>query len=338
MSTLTSTFPTLVDVTKRMEPGGKIAMIAEVLTKYLPILEDMAWVEGNLPTGHRYVSRSALPGLTWRQFNQGVDASLSKTEQYDETCGMLEGYSKVDVDLAKLNGNEQAYRFSEDQAFIQAMNVEVGTGLFYHSISTAPEKFTGFTPRLNSTSLNDITNPMSLSQLVIGDATASGSDQTSIWLIGWGPETVFGIFPKGSVAGLQSRDLSEQLVNDANNKQFLAWVTRWQWKLGLCVRDFRYLSRCCNIDTSAWKEDLSAGADIAMRMQDMISSLYDTTTVRPVFYMNRACYNMLNKQLVKRQANWLEWIDGPNGRRIPAYMGIPIKFVDSIASNEAVVS
>lgn len=337
MGTISSSFPTLVDVTKRLDPNGGIAYIAEVLSKYNPILEDMAWVEGNLPTGHRYTARAALPGLTWRRFNQGVDPTTSKTEQYDEPCGMLEGYSKVDVDLAKLNGNEAAFRLSEDQAFIQAMNVEVATGLFYHSVGTAPEKFTGLTPRLNSTTTNDITNPMAVSQLVTGDATASGNDQTSIWLIGWSPETVFGIYPKGSVGGLQSEDLGRQLVLDANNKQFLAWVTRWQWKLGLCVRDFRYVSRCCNIDTSAWKEDLSAGADLAMRMQDMIASIYSLENCRPVFYMNRATFNMLNKQLVKRQANWLEWLDA-GGRRIPAYMGIPIKYVDAITSTEAVVS
>lgn len=337
MGTISSSFPTLVDVTKRLDPNGGIAYIAEVLSKYNPILEDMAWVEGNLPTGHRYTARAALPGLTWRRFNQGVDPTTSKTEQYDEPCGMLEGYSKVDVDLAKLNGNEAAFRLSEDQAFIQAMNVEVATGLFYHSVGTAPEKFTGLTPRLNSTTTNDITNPMAVSQLVTGDATASGNDQTSIWLIGWSPETVFGIYPKGSVGGLQSEDLGRQLVLDANNKQFLAWVTRWQWKLGLCVRDFRYVSRCCNIDTSAWKEDLSAGADLALRMQDMIASIYSLENCRPVFYMNRATFNMLNKQLVKRQANWLEWLDA-GGRRIPAYMGIPIKYVDAITSTEAVVS
>jgi hypothetical protein len=337
MATIASTFPTLVDVTKRLDPQGNISRIAEVLSKYMPILDDMAWVEGNLPTGHRYTSRSALPGLTWRRFNQGVDPTVSKTEQYDEPCGMLEGYSKVDVDLAKLNGNEQAFRYSEDQAFVQAMNIEVGTGLFYHSVASAPEKFTGLTPRLNSSTANDITNPMSVSQLVLAEpyATVTDLNCTSVWLVGWSPETVFGIFPKGSVGGLQSEDLGRQLILDSNNKQFLAYVTRWQWKMGLVVRDFRYLSRIANIDTSRWKEDLTAGPDLAMRMQDAYSSIFNPAAVRLCWYMNRATYNMLNKQLVKRQANWLEWIDDGRRGRIPAYMGVPIKFVDTLLSTES---
>jgi hypothetical protein len=72
-------------------------------------------------------------------------------------------------------------------------------------------------------------------------------------------------------------------------------------------------------------------------MQDAISKIYNLDVVRPVFYMNRATYAMLNKQLVVRQANWLEWLD-QGGRRIPAYMGIPIKYVDAITSTESVVS
>jgi hypothetical protein len=335
MATITSQFPTLADVTKRLNPGGGIDQIVEMLEKYLPILGDMAWQEGNLPTGHRYTSRTSLPSLTWRRFNQGVDGSRSTTDQYEESCGMLEGFSKVDVDLAKLNGNEKAFRLSEDKAFVQSFNIEVSTGIFYHSVATAPEKFTGLTPRFNATTGNP-----AAAQIIKADATASGNDQTSIWLMGWSESTVFGIFPKGSQAGLASEDLGRILVNDGSTpaKQYLAYVTRWQWKLGLCVQDYRYVARICNIDTSAWKEDLTAGADLAMRMQDAMSAIYSLDVVRPVFYMNRATCNMLNKQLVKRQANWLEWITTQNGRRLPAFMGIPIVYVDAITSTEAVVS
>lgn len=333
MATITSTFPTLVDVTKRLEPNGSVAMIAELLQKYLPILDDMAWQEGNLPTGHRYTSRTALPSMTWRRYNQGLDPVVSKTEQYDEVCGMLEGYSKVDVDLAKLNGNEAAFRLSEDKAFIQAMNIAVANALFYESVTNSPERVTGLTPRLNKISGS---TDSAVSQIVVGDAAAAGNDQTSIWLIGWSPETIFGIYPKASQAGLLTEDLGRQLVLDSNSKQFLAYVTRWQWKLGLCVRDYRFISRICNIDTSNWKEDLSAGADLAMRMLDAIATIFNMDIVRPVFYMNRAAFSMLNKQLVKRQANWLEWVDA-GGRRIPQFYGVPIKFIDAITSTEAPV-
>jgi hypothetical protein len=208
----------------------------------------------------------------------------------------------------------------------------------YSSVIANPEQITGFTPRLNAISGN--TDP-SVNQIV-NCSGATANAQTSIWLIGWSPETVFGIFPKGSVGGIQTEDLGRQLVLDSNSKQFLAFVTRWQWKLGLCVKDYRFVSRACNIDVAGLKEDLTSGADLALRMLDMIAKLYNLDTVRPVFYMNRNTFSMLNKQLVKRQANWLEWLDGAEsgkpGRRLPAFFGIPIKYLDSILNTEAVVS
>lgn len=334
MAVVGNTFPTILDIAKRMDPDGGIASIVEAMVKYNPILEDIAWQEGNLPTGHRYTSRTALPSLFWRRFNQGVQRSKSLTEQNDETCGMLEGFSQVDEDLAALNGNEVAFRASEDMAFLQAMNLEVATGLFYHSVVNNPEKFQGLTPRFNATAGNP-----AASQIIKADGTASGNDQTSIWLIGWSANTIFGIFPKGSQAGLKQEDLGKQLVSDgaATPGQYVAYTTKWQWKMGMVVRDWRYIVRICNIDTGAWKADLTAGADLVLAMLDAYAAVFEMNTVNPVFYMNRAAYSMLNKQLVKKgTVNLLEYVDR-GGRRIPSFYGIPIRIVDAITNTEATV-
>ena len=333
MAAIGSLYPTLTDVVKRTDPDESISQVAELLNKTNPILQDIAFKEGNLATGHRYTGRTALPPVGWRKFNAGVAAGKSGTEQYDETCGMLEGFSIIDEALANLNGNAAAFRADEDSAFMTALNIEVATGLFYHDTSTNPEKFLGLSPRLGATSGN-----AAAAQIIKADATASGADQTSIWLVGWSPQTVFGIFPKGSKGGLSSTDLGRQLITDGSGNRYTAWVTKYSWQLGLCVRDWRYIVRICNIDTSAWKADLSAGADLVLSMLDAIAALFDLNSVQPVFYMNRACYSMLNKQLAKKATvNYLEYIER-GGARIPAFMGIPIRIVDAITSTEAVVS
>jgi hypothetical protein len=46
------------------------------------------------------------------------------------------------------------------------------------------------------------------------DAGGTGSDNTSIWLKVWGDNTVHGVFPKGSKAGLQHNHLGEQTLID----------------------------------------------------------------------------------------------------------------------------
>ena len=45
---------TLMDFAKRSEPDGKIQKIIELLAKENPVLKDMLWLEGNLPTGAPY--------------------------------------------------------------------------------------------------------------------------------------------------------------------------------------------------------------------------------------------------------------------------------------------
>ena len=71
MSALAASHPTLLDLAKRLDPDGKIDVIAEILTQENPILEDMNFVEGNLPTGHRTTIRTGLPTPTWRKLLVG---------------------------------------------------------------------------------------------------------------------------------------------------------------------------------------------------------------------------------------------------------------------------
>lgn len=62
----------LVDVAKMLDPSGNIAPVAEILNESNPIIEDIPWKEGNLPTGHRITQRASIPQPTWRRLNSGV--------------------------------------------------------------------------------------------------------------------------------------------------------------------------------------------------------------------------------------------------------------------------
>ena len=194
MATLASNVLTLADFAKRVDPDGKVPSIVELLSQSNEILQDTLWMEGNLPTGHRTTVRTGLPTVAWRLLNQGVQPPKSTTAQVDEQCGMLEAWSEVDKDLAMLNGNTAAFRLSEAQAFIEAMNQEMASTLFYGNAGLGPEEFTGLAIRYSDVAATNGQN--------ILDAGGSGSDNASIWLVAWGAQTVHGIFPKGSKAGL----------------------------------------------------------------------------------------------------------------------------------------
>lgn len=174
MTALAVTNPTLLDVAKRTDPDGKIASIVELLNATNPILTDMSWMEGNLPTGHRSTVRTGLPAPTWRKLYGGVQPTKSTTAQVTDSCGMLEAYAEVDKALADLNGNASAFRLSEDRAHIEGLSQEMASTLFYGNEKTEAEAFTGLAPRYNSLSAQNADN--------IIDAGGSSTDNTSIWL------------------------------------------------------------------------------------------------------------------------------------------------------------
>jgi hypothetical protein len=209
MATLSVLNPTLVDVAKRLDPDGKVDTIVELQTLKNEILEDMTFLEGNLPTGHKTTIRSGLPAATWRKLNYGVQPSKSTTVQVVDSCGMLEAYAEVDKTLAELSGDVSAFRMSEDTAFLEGMNQEMASSIFYGDSDSAPEEFMGFGPRFNSLSAENADN------IIVGGG--SGSDNHSIWLVVWGPNTVHGIYPKSSKAGWSHQDLGEETLLDASN-------------------------------------------------------------------------------------------------------------------------
>ena len=332
MSTLSTGALTLADWAKRLDPDGKVPTIVELLSQTNEILTDMLWIEGNLPTGHRTTVRTGLPSVAWRLLNQGVTPSKSTTAQVDEQCGMLEAWSEVDVDLAKLNGNVEAFRLSEARAFIEAMNQEMASTLFHGNSGLDPEEFLGLSPRYSA-----ISGATNASNVISGGGAAS--DNCSIWLVVWGEQSCAGIFPKGSKAGLEHDDYGEvtvELTAGIAGSRMRAFQERWQWKSGIALKDWRHVVRICNIDVS----NLVAKSSAADLTELMIRALYRIPSLklgRPAFYMNRTCYEYLDIQGRHDEAYTLtkETIDGVERK---TFRGVPVNRCDQLLETEGTVS
>jgi hypothetical protein len=329
-TTLADTHPTLLDVTKRMDPEGKIDAIAEMLHQRNEILDDMVFIEGNLPTGHRTTVRTGLPAPTWRKLYGGVQPTKSTTRQVTEACGMLEAYAEVDKALADLNGNTAAFRMSEEFAHIEGMNQEFASTLIYGNEATEPEAITGFAPRFNDQSALNGEN------IITSAATPDGTDNTSIWLVVWGPNTVHGIYPKGSKAGLQHEDKGQITIEsiDGAGGRMEAYRSHYRWDVGLCVRDWRYVVRI-NFDHENLTFDAATGPDLTDLMVQAMELVPSLQMGRPAFYMNRSTKTWLRRQIVnKTKASTLSQ-DNIAGKHVMYFDGIPCRRVDSILLNEA---
>jgi hypothetical protein len=340
MATLSTSNLTLADWAKRTDPEGRVPVIAELLSQSNEILEDCVFKEGNLPTGERVVIRTGLPGVYWRALNQGIPNSKSTTAQVDEACGILEARSEVDKDLAMLNGNTAQFRLSEDVAFLEAMNQTQATTMFYGNPSTDPKQFLGLAPRYSSLSgSNNAQNVIT--------AGGSGSDNTSIYLVVWGDNTVYCPFPKGSSAGLIHEDLGEQTVYNSDGTRLQAYATRYQWKNGLVVKDWRYVVRICNIDISdlmaqATTQAPSAATAIIKLMSRALYRIPNMGMGRAAFYMNRTVHSGLAIAALDKSQYVLKVNDGLSQFGMPyswlSFQGVPLRRVDAIINTESVVS
>lgn len=334
MSALAASHPTLLDLAKRLDPDGKIDVIAEILMQENPILEDMNFVEGNLPTGHRTTIRTGLPTPTWRKLYGGVQPTKSNTAQVTDSCGMLEAYAEVDKALADLNGNTAAFRLSEDRAHIEGMAQELASTIIYGNEGDQPEAFTGLAPRYNSLSAANADNIVS--------AGGTGSDNTSIWLVVWGDQTLHGIYPKGSRAGLDMQDKGQVTIEsvDGAGGRMEAYRTHYRHDCGLTVRDWRFAARVCNIDVSALTSDGTA-ADRAAAQKALINFMVQASERIPslskgraVWYVNRTIREQLRLGILEKIAGNLAW-ETVSGKRVMTFDDIPVKRLDAINNTEA---
>lgn len=334
MATLAATHPTLLDVTKRLDPDGKIDAIVEILNQTNEVLWDAVFLEGNLPTGHRGTIRSGLPQPTWRKLYGGVQPTKSTTVQVTDSCGMLEDYAEVDKALADLNGNTAAFRLSEDRAHIEGLNQEFAQTLFLGNEVSAPEEFTGFGPRFaNSAAVNG-------ENVLKSENTTGGNDYWDIWLVVWGPNTAHCIYPKGSKAGITMEDKGQvtvenvSTINSNSSGRMEAYRTHYQWKVGLHVRDWRYIVRGCNISAAQLNKSGSAAGttdliDLMTRMVEMVPNL---NMGRPVFYMNRTIRTFLRRQIVSKVAPATLTMDTVAGRKVMMFDEVPVRRVDALAA------
>jgi len=328
MAILTVNNPTLLDLAKATDPDGSIARVVEILNQRNEVLEDMPWMEGNLPTGHRTTIRSGLPTPTWRKLYGGVQPTKSRRVQVTDNCGMLEDYAEVDKALADLNGNTEAFRISEDRAHIEGMSQEMAQTLFYGNEGSEPEAFTGLAPRFNSLSAENADN-------IIDAFSGSGGDLTSIWLVVWGENSVHGIVPKGSKTGVQMTDKGQVTVEnaDGNNGRMEAYRTHYRWDCGLTVRDWSQIVRIANIDVSELGT-ITNTKNIINWMVQAAERVDNLNAGRPVFYMNRTIREKLRLGILEKISNNLTW-ETVAGKRVMTFDDIPVKRVDQILKTES---
>lgn len=339
MATLSTLAMTLGEHAKRLDPDGSTAQVVELLSQTNEIIDDMLWREGSLPNGDQATIRTGLPDVFYRLANLGTPSSTSKTTQITEQVAMLHGRSSIDKKVAEMNGNTNALRRDEGMAFLEALEQTFSDTLFYGSAAN-PEEIVGFANRYSDLSAQNGAN--------IIDAGGTGSDNSSIWLVGWGARSVHGIFPRAGKAGIDHENLGLQDEFDASNNRFRAFMDEWGWDFGLMIRDWRYTVRIANIDISVLVADTDGTTTNLIEL--MLSAIHHLPTtkgkasmdkgvvgVTPMFYVNRTVGQMLDIQAMNKSNLHLK-VGNEEGNEKISLRGIPIHTVDALTEAEAQVT
>jgi hypothetical protein len=211
------------------------------------------------------------------------------------------------------------------------MNQAQTSTMLYGNPSTDPRQYLGLAARYGA-----ISGAGNAANII--DAGGTASNNTSIYLVVWGENTVFCTFPKGSKAGLIHEDQGILTVYDGNNNPFQAYQTHYQWKNGLVVKDWRYVVRIANINTANLVAESSA-ADLVKLMSRALDRIPNFGMGRAVFYMNRTVYSMLRIQALNKSQNAIDVQQGLNQFGTPQswtqFEGVPLRRVDQILNTEA---
>lgn len=348
MATIGTNYLDLVEIYKGQTGKGDVASIINMMSETNAILEDAIVQPCNDGSSHLGTFIASIPTPDWGKLYKGMSNGRISRGQVRDATGFVELLSTVDCRLAKYAKDLGAYRLQEAQGIIEGIAQEGARSLFYENQAVNPDRITGFAPRYNDLSAQQG------NQIV--DAGGTGSDNTSIWFVQWGADSVSMIYPDGSDAGITRDDHGKQRVMDGSSKPYYAFEEEFRWDLGLHVRDYRKVVRVANVDTS----DLAAGSvDIykwmrkatyqwhgARRADQGLSGVGDTgngnfNMGRGVIYCNKDVFEALDAEGSNDGAsdNYIRLKPMEiQGKEVMTYRGFPIRQVDQIVNTEARVT
>jgi hypothetical protein len=337
---------TIIDLARRTDPTGDAADVAELLSQANEIYDDIVWKEGNTNTGHVYTVRTSIPPGWWRYIGQGVPTSKSTTAQGRINCGMLEDQFTLDRKILEMAEDQNTFRYEEDNAHLEGMSQTIAKTFFYGNATSNPAQFTGLSAFYNTVSTATAYNAAN-----VFDGGGTGSNNTSLWIVGWSPRSIYGVFPKGSAAGLKLEPLDfTQLAYDSLGNPYRAAVTWFKQEAGLCVEDWRWGTRLCNLDVTGAGLGGATPYDIFATLSKMvlrlpkagrkISNVTETDAksemgmvVRPAIYANRTLRGFMDIQAI-RDKNVLITPENPAGYPTETYRGVPIRIMDQLSNSE----
>ena len=199
----------------QMTHNQEIIDVAEVLNEVNDMVADAHVERANDITSHVFSRRTLMPVPTWTKVGAGWSPTSGLVQQLREGIATMRSRYQAPQQVLELQPNPAKVRQQQERAHIEAMAQEFSRTVIAGSMTGSPEEFNGLENRYTSlSSTADIGTGAADIQYVLDNGNTTGSDNTSISFMQWGPGRVYLVFPRNSTGGgiNQIEVLSEPVV------------------------------------------------------------------------------------------------------------------------------
>jgi hypothetical protein len=317
---------------------GAMLETADVISKTNEAVAVLPFFETNLPFANRSLRNVTQYEPTARTVNTGADVGVNEKEQVQDTLIRLE--TEIAVDELALKGiNDPAQWIADDinetaQGFANKVADQLISGDF---LNDPDKEFDGLLKRNNALPASAVDVTDRYYNVISGGG--SGSDNTSIYLVGMGKKGVHGIYFKNGQAGLQINRKGRQRVLDSNSKPYWAETVQMLWDVGLVATNHRAMGRICNIDDSALTLDGATGAVLTQLMIQLLHNVnHSGNGLTPYWLMSNKLKTYFHTQITEKSNVNIAYDKDDFGKIRPMFGGVPILRMDAIGIAEATVS
>lgn len=343
-STAVVAYNTLTDVVNSYtstDGNASYIWMAKVLHRACPLVRIMPMMASNQIMSNYGVRESYLPTPGTRRFNTGITPTASHSTPFSDNIAMFEDYSEVDKALWAIQNDPNAWRQDKDEKKVEALTQKLETTFFYGTVATDPASFNGLATRFNSTSVYPNGDSTWYYNVVDGGgATGNSGAFTSIWIIEFGKEKIYGIYPKNLPGGLQSEDLGEDTKDVSGGGSYYQVLrSHYTWFAGLVVADERCVQRIANIDTTSGVTTGIFDEDVLIQAKNHLPSSGEAPGT--AILVNRTIKTQMDIRAVSQKLNTYFTQDPSGdvwGRPVTRFQGIPVIVCDKIVSTETTVS
>lgn len=333
---------TMRDVQSGKLPDGTFDRdVVEMLAEEHPSLIDIPIVQCNDGSNHVSTIRTGIATAAWMQYYKGVPATKGSKKQVINscgTCGTKIMFDRRQFERERAAGTGDDFLADEASQHGDALGNAAATALFYGDIKDNPLGINGLSK--SYAKYGSITSDDSVAANYVINCkgtNASTSALRSIWLVGWGTKSLHALAPKGTSFGLKKGMISYQHVPDDDGNLYEAGIQDLTFDIGLCIKDFRYACRLCNIQldqalgsAAADYFDLALAATIRPKHNG----------VRQYFYMSKKTWEIITRtmcKLTRQNAVTFGNLD-QGGTEMPSLFGRPVHTEDALEVNETEVA